>query len=44
VNRICGLHRRFIDAGYIAEASREKKEAMRRDLRPVVDIYEELAK
>lgn len=44
VNRICGLHRRFTDAGYIAEASREKKEAMRRDLRPVVDIYEELAK
>lgn len=44
VNRICGLHRRFIDAGYIAEASREKKDAMRRDLRPVVDIYEELAK
>jgi hypothetical protein len=44
VNRICGLHRRFIDAGYIAEASREKREAMRRDLRPVVDIYEALAK
>ncbi|MEI8309322.1 MAG: hypothetical protein WCH98_01060 [Verrucomicrobiota bacterium] len=44
VNRICGLWRRFQDAGYISEASPEKKEAMRRDLRPVVEIYEELAK
>ena len=43
VNRICGLYRRLLDAGYIAEASLEKKEAMRRDLLPVLKIYEELA-
>ena len=41
---ICGIYRRFLDTGSIAEASREKKEALRRDLRPLVDIYEELAK
>ena len=44
VNQICGICRRFLDTGSIAEASREKKEALRRDLRPLVDIYEELAK
>ena len=44
VNQICGIYRRFLDTGSIAEASREKKEALRRDLRPLVDLYEELAK
>ncbi len=43
VNRICGLHRRFLDAGYIADASPEKRAAMQRDLRPVLDIYQQLA-
>ena len=43
VNRICGLHRRFLDAGYIAEASPEKRAAMQRDLRPVLEIYQQLA-
>lgn len=43
VNRISGLYRRFIDAGYIADAPPEKRAAMQRDLRPVLDIYEKLA-
>jgi len=43
VNRISGLYRRFLDAGYITEASPEKRAAMQRDLRPVLDIYQQLA-
>ena len=43
VNRISGLYRRFLDAGYIADAPPEKRAAMQRDLRPVLDIYEKLA-
>jgi hypothetical protein len=43
VNRISGLYRRFLDAGYINEASPEKRAAMQRDLSPVLDIYEKLA-
>lgn len=44
VNRICILYGKFKDTGYMKTAHKEKREAMRRDLRPVVDIYEELAK
>ena len=43
VNRISGLYRRFLDAGYINAASPEKRAAMQRDLSPVLDIYEKLA-
>ncbi len=43
VNRISGLYRRFLDAGYITEASPEKRAAMQRDLRPVLEIYQQLA-
>ena len=44
VNRICILYGKFKDTGYMKTTHKEKREAMRRDLRPVVDIYEELAK
>ena len=44
VNRICILYGKFKESGYMKTAHKEKREAMRRDLRPVVDIYEELAK
>lgn len=44
VNRICILYGKFKDTGYMKTAHKEKREAMRRDLRPVVEIYEELAK
>ena len=44
VNRICILYGKFKESGYMKTTHKEKREAMRRDLRPVVDIYEELAK
>lgn len=43
VNRICILYGKFKDTGYMKTAHKEKREAMRRDLLPVVKIYEELA-
>lgn len=43
VNRICILYGKFKDTGYMKTTHKAKREAMRRDLRPVVDIYEELA-
>ena len=42
VNRICILYGKFKDTGYMKTAHKEKREAMRRDLLPVVKIYEEL--
>lgn len=42
VNRICILYGKFKDTGYMKTAHKEKREAMQRDLLPVVKIYEEL--
>jgi len=44
VNRICILYGKFKDTGYMKTAHKEKREAMRRDLLPVVEIYEELGR
>jgi hypothetical protein len=42
VNRICGFWRKLTDSGWVKNAGEEKLRAFKRDLQPVVNIYNEL--
>ena len=42
VNRLVGWWRRMQDARFLATATREQREALKRDLEPVVQIYNQL--
>lgn len=39
VNRICGFWRKLSDSGWVKNAGEEKLRAFKRDLQPVVEIY-----
>lgn len=42
VNGVCGFWRKLNDSGWVKRAGIEKLRAFKRDLQPVVDIYEQL--
>ena len=42
VNRLVGWWRRMKNDRFLENATREQREALKRDLRPVVDIYRQL--
>ena len=42
VNRLVGWWRRILDSRFLENATREQREALKRDLKPVVRIYEQL--
>jgi hypothetical protein len=42
VNGVCGFWRKLNDSGWVKRAGTEKLRAFKRDLQPVVDIYEQL--
>ncbi|MCF7675210.1 MAG: hypothetical protein K9N23_01025 [Akkermansiaceae bacterium] len=42
VNRFCGWWRRLQTSGFLATATREQRAAMKRDLEPIINIYNQL--
>ena len=42
VNRIVAFFARLRDSGWLANAGKEKRAALKRDLQPIIDIYNEL--
>ena len=42
MNRFCGWWRRLLTSRFLATATKEQRAAIKRDLKPIIDIYNQL--